>query len=371
MENQDCGESATTNVPPANPLLAMCSIGDSSLVLGFDSGSLRHITCEASQLTSSSWQHEHAHKRSVSALCSTGTTVDSINADPPDANATQIAGHIFSGSRDCSLACWDARTGALQWRKEEAHEMTVSAVAMHDNVLASGSRDTTVKVWDASQGTCIAQRRVARNIVTCMTFQNGNSDILYQAGEDLQVRILDVRASRAGQALVSTRSLAPFTYFALCIDSHVGTTGTQKVVTGTKGFEGVGCSVILWDVGTGKPIWTGAGHQQDVVGCAFVNSGAAIVSVSKDGGVRLWNTSTGACLDDGLVGTGYSDQAVGLSRMNLYAATDSVVSVATFGGGVTTIRCLAIGKLEIDVRRSSSTEVIAVTNRIGSRISSS
>jgi len=146
-----------------------------------------------------------------------------------------------------------------------------------------------VRLWDASSGRELCSpAHVPQNVVTCLQWAPQQPEqVLLQGGEDLRVRLWDARAG----LLQAVGALQGFTYFPLAL--HAATDGCH-VATSSKGFNGVGCEVRLWDVrrlGQGSSqaplLRTFAGHSQDATAVLFVSQGR-LASGSKDGTVRLW-----------------------------------------------------------------------------------
>ena len=52
----------------------------------------------------------------------------------------------------------------------------------------------------------------------------------------------------------------------------------------------------VWDTTRGTALATMHGHKGPVVGCCFAPSGAHVVSASADKTLRIWNSLTGACM---------------------------------------------------------------------------
>ena len=199
-------------------------------------------------------------------------------------------GFVWSVSRDLSLRQWSAETASPLQTIAQTHELNVSSVAARSGCsrVFTGSRDYHCKGWDIETGKCIADFSSPRNIVTALEFEaDSASNQLYQASEDLCVRVWDSRKSLAS---VPAIHITGFVYFPLCIAMHPD---GHLMATGCKGFNSVGCEVKLWDLRMpSKPLAEFSGHSQDVTGCKFSVDGKALVSVSKDGSVFSWNLAS-------------------------------------------------------------------------------
>lgn len=171
-----------------------------------------------------------------------------------------------------------------------AHELNIVGLAISNfdqATVYSGSRDYAVKAWDVESGACKATYSAPRNIVTTLQCSPTDTNLLYQGSEDLFVRVWDVRSpSNHAPAQV----ISGYVYFPVSMDVRGD---GQVLATGTKGFDSVGCSVKTWDLrNTAQPLADFTGHSQDVVGCKFsAEDPEVIVSTSKDGSVRAWNTN--------------------------------------------------------------------------------
>ena len=212
-------------------------------------------------------------------------------------------GVLATASRDASAALWRLSGGGGGAPPERlcslrGHELTVSGVDVSSDGrrVATGSRDCSVRLWDAEVGREVARAHVAQNVATCVRWGAGDAPhVLLQGGEDLRVRLWDTREG----ALRAAAALEGFTYFPLCVD--VAPDGA-RVATSSKGFNGSGCEVRLWDLrrcgggiggggnggGGGPLLRTLTGHAQDATACAFFSGGALLASASKDGTVRVW-----------------------------------------------------------------------------------
>ena len=206
----------------------------------------------------------------------------------------------FSGSRDATVRQWKVgQPTAVQVLK--GHELTVSAIALDDTnaQLCSGSRDSAVRLWDVATGATVSRAGVSRNVVTCMAWVPGER-LVWQGSEDLRLRLWDVRTWQQPAAV-----LEGYVYFPLACacDGHY-------CLTGSNGFDGVGCELRLWDRRSLKEaVHKMEGHEQAVTGVALLGGEAAgsrprAVSGSRDGKLRLWELDHGGCVGRGSLGDG-------------------------------------------------------------------
>jgi WD40 repeat protein len=107
----------------------------------------------------------------------------------------------------------------------------------------------------------------------------------------------------------------------------------STLVTGSKGFNGIGCEVKVWDLrNPSTPVYNLTGHTQDVTDC-YVFDGKAF-SVSKDGSYGLWDTLTGSqlCLSS-RSGKVHMCIAGGLQKSEV-----STVTIGSFDGSLQRIQ---------------------------------
>eukprot|EP00611_Tribonema_gayanum_P023230 TRINITY_DN4842_c0_g1_i4.p1 TRINITY_DN4842_c0_g1~~TRINITY_DN4842_c0_g1_i4.p1 ORF type:complete len:388 (-),score=60.68 TRINITY_DN4842_c0_g1_i4:1015-2091(-) len=208
-------------------------------------------------------------------------------------------GLAYSASRDTTLAQWGQGEGPLA--SYRGHTLTVSALDLSadETRLWSGSRDTSVRLWDVSTGQQRGMVATPRNLVTCLKCMPGDegANAVVQGGEDLKLRLWDFRAPSS----VPAQTLDGFVYFPLCLDiSEDG----NYLLTGSKGFNSVGCEGRLWDRRTGQVVQEYNGHAQDVTACLLApaalaaSSGGAVITASKDQTIKVWGRESAHLLSD-------------------------------------------------------------------------
>jgi WD40 repeat protein len=201
---------------------------------------------------------------------------------------------LFSCSRDLSIRTWKSGE-AEQLHEATGHTLNVAALALSDDEssLASGARDAVVKLWDASTMQEKFSAKIHRNLVTCLKWVHGEETLFAQGSEDLRLRVWDHRIG-----MKPAQTLEGYVYFPLCVD--VSADGNY-LLTGSKGFESVGCEGRLWDRRTGQMVHHFTGHEQDATSCCFLprrehSPNPLVATASKDRTVRVWDSVTGAAV---------------------------------------------------------------------------
>jgi len=164
---------------------------------------------------------------------------------------------LLTASNDATVRLWRlGADGAPRDGSEEptltfvGHRMSVSAMdvlgAEGDGpatTLFTGSRDCTVRTWDLATATELHQHKILRNVVTAVRAVPGQSSIVVQASEDLQVRLWDARAAPSPVRVVRA---GPNQF--ICIDV---TPDGNYVACGSKGFSRENCEVKVFDLRAG------------------------------------------------------------------------------------------------------------------------
>jgi WD40 repeat protein len=245
---------------------------------------------------------------------------------------------LASGGWDQTVRLWDAATGELKLILP--HEDLVYCVAFSPDgkTLASGDHEAVVRLWEVRTGRLGAALRADRGSVGSVAF-SPDGKTLASGGYSLSklgvVRLWDLaeRAIRLEIPSQTTRAVA------FSPDGRiVASTGYKKRAEGnqidgavrlwdartgelkrafTVGGDGrtsagpvafspdgrlvasggaVGervrerrpGAVYVWDVGTGRLLWTQACHDDDVTSLAFLPDGKTLVSGGRDQAVKLW-----------------------------------------------------------------------------------
>ena len=192
-----------------------------------------------------------------------------------------LTDQLWTCSRDLTIKRWQRGQDHSVCTIADGHDLNITALCLNpsESLLCSGSRDTVVCLWDVNTGAKIFRKKTSRNLVTCMQWRNENTVI--QGSEDLKLRTWDCR----DRALEAAATMTGYVYFPLCID----VIEEHYVCTGSKGFDGVGCELRIWDMRTNQCVTEMNGHRQSIVGCRFLGNKNSIVTVSKDQTMKVWD----------------------------------------------------------------------------------
>jgi len=200
---------------------------------------------------------------------------------------------------------------AVLERELTGHEGWVKSVAVSpDGTWATtGSEDKTVKIWDLETGACRATLKGHAGEVNSVAVTPDGKRIL-SASDDTSVRVWDASSGRE----------------LLKLDEHRGAVlsvtalwDNARVLSG--GWDGL----RLWDLSSGKCLETlecGTDDTQDVFSTAVDPAGARALSGHGDGRVQLWDLKTCKCLAF-LRGHSDSVRSVPITPDGLFAVSGS------------------------------------------------
>ena len=207
---------------------------------------------------------------------------------------------LVSEGTDQSIYLWDV-SGALH-RSEEilppiaqplrGHITTVRSVAFHPDgtILASGSGDGTIILWDVATGKIVRQLPSTDETTSLhsLAFQPGPRGNMLAASSGSEIFLWDLstllKPSLEPRQLTDQPLRGHFDFIHSLSFSPDGT-----ILASASEDK----SVILWDVGTGKPMGEPLrGHEGAVISLAYSPDGQILASGSEDQSVILWNVET-------------------------------------------------------------------------------
>jgi RNA polymerase sigma factor (sigma-70 family) len=207
---------------------------------------------------------------------------------------------LASASYDHTVRLWDPAT-ARELLRLQGHTNYVMSVAFTPDgkTLVSGGNDGMVRIWERATGKELRSFQAhGGSTVRCVAV-SPDGKILATGGGGNGDRTLVLWDLATGKELFSPAGTG---FGILCVafspDGKILASGSNFL--GRFGSppdvrlgEAGGRVVRLWDVGTGKELQTLEGHENGVSAIAFAPGGKQLASASHDSTVRLWDVATG------------------------------------------------------------------------------
>ena len=160
------------------------------------------------------------------------------------------------------------------------------AFSLDGEMLAFGTRawDAAVHLWDAKTGEHLFTLTGDFRTVNCVAFSPDGKTLASASGGEI-VRLWDVE----------TRALLREVPGHQWPVRSVAISPDGAVIASAGGLRGEG-ELGLWDVNTGRKLWTRVSVAHDLRFVAFTSDGQVLVSGGWDGTIRLWDVATGQIL---------------------------------------------------------------------------
>ena len=189
--------------------------------------------------------------------------------------------HALSGAEDKTLRYWDVSSGrTIRTFHGHSEEVGCVAVSPDGRRAISGGMDDTVKLWDIASGRELKTLRGHSSWLASVTFlPDGRHAISGSA--DKTAKLWDLRTDRAVRT------------FGKHLDVVDGVAVTSD---GKRLLAGSGNVLTLWDIASGRTIWTAKwkyGGNIYTTPVAISPDGRYAASGSWDGPARLWDLADG------------------------------------------------------------------------------
>lgn len=219
---------------------------------------------------------------------------------------------IITGSDDHSIHVYDIATGHLK-RVLNGHDGGVWALQYVGKTLVTGSIDRTIRVWNIETGRCHFILRGHSSTVRCLriimpspvTKADGTVAIeprepmIISGSRDMTIRVWKLPDIDNDPELPLSTGLEDDVvsgrYRKFKLAEHEHSVRDLAVYGNTLVSGSYDNNVIIWDLETGKRVFTLKGHTMKVYCVAIDPKRRHCISGSLDASVRIWGLDDGEC----------------------------------------------------------------------------
>lgn len=209
---------------------------------------------------------------------------------PTAAEIETLKGWIAAGARGPSGSAEPVALVTPKIKLIAPPKLSVNAVSLSpDGKTLAIARDNQVELQRMPGRQSLATLRDIPGSVNSVSFSNDNRRFVIAAGEP------GLFGEACVCAVANDRGESAQTIFRGHKDSlYSARLSPDGKLLATGGYDN---TIKLWDVSSGKELWTLDGHNGAVFELAFRPDGKVLASASGDRTVKLWNVGTGERLD--------------------------------------------------------------------------
>jgi WD40 repeat protein len=229
---------------------------------------------------------------------------------------SQNAVWLASVSIDCTAKVWDISSGACLYALKGHNNYIRLVTFSHDSMrLASASENGTIKVWDTSNGACLQTYEGHSSRIYSVAFSHDSTQ-LASASRDQTVKIWDTSSSACLQTHEDHED--NLSSVALSLDPKqqlLDTTNCTcrelesfgrffcdtRLTNFPDGFRWRTCGLVngtieIEDSESGTLLKKFEGHRGNIQQLTLSHDLTRLASASQDKTIKIWDISSGACL---------------------------------------------------------------------------
>ncbi|MEY4934392.1 MAG: hypothetical protein RIS64_751 [Bacteroidota bacterium] len=218
---------------------------------------------------------------------------------------------LLTGAQDKSLKLWSITTGTIMRTIANAHDTYVYAVAYSPDgkKIASGGYDGSIKVWDAMNYTLLYQAKRGSDPIHSLSFTTDNNTIAIVAGSAGGIIQWHYLTSKLVLSPLLSINKADVTQIVFSKNG-------RWLATGTRNGE-----IKLWNTSNWKPVWTQPSGNLGIVQLEFSADDARLISYNNpDWTWMVRNVADGKLLEKTKTDVFINDFALSPDRHTMIAA---------------------------------------------------
>lgn len=207
---------------------------------------------------------------------------------------------LASVSNDGMVKLWDVKTGKekhslVHWKSKDFDASVYSVVFIRGGrQILSGNGDGTISTWDVATGREVRIQKAHAQEVFALTLSRDKRLLASASESGFIAKHWDMATGREVRTLATPKTpglTEQLHGIAFSPDGKLF--ATSEVGFDAKLGQYVYHRTKLWEVATGRNVFTMEGHKLDINDVAFTPDGHLLASGSVDGTIKFWDLKTG------------------------------------------------------------------------------